>query len=637
MKKKKLELLDIMPRAHKKQKVYELVPHVEDVAGEQILVIEMYYSMNDDVSYRVFLGQTDYITLNMHNDEWTHRDILELTGVEWWKSDKRKRSYWVDEEDEKVISEFVGRTIGSADKDAAWKIYRYQEKKREDKRKSSQQRVTDTWDAKIGILPLLPKDWKQFTEKECIRKQFIYYHRAEKDKGICTYCENTVPLQYARHNIKSRCPSCGKYVTLKDLERPKNYGTATGDDAWLIQKDNERLILRRYYVYKSVDNTTFMKREVGVAPMEMVIMNLKGEILSKWLYESYKDGPRRWIPDYAAKGYSLRGEEGSVYKGNMAEWKEYLANPYLPLEIMPYNTQLNAVHLFDQTNLEYHQAAEKLMKIGLWNLGACAIWGRIMPDKKISRMLKTENDDLEILKSIDADYDQYRLFQELKKLGKRPTADELEQYICTDIPERIVLKLAKYTTWHQIYKRYRFNSAGILSHYYNDYYNMCKELNFDMKSSFVLFPKNIKKAHDDLTLYYNEKKDEIEGKRRNKVYGKVAEMAAGLNELYGVENEEYLIRAPRDAAEIIKEGHAMHHCVGGKSYTENMMKGYSYILFIRKKSDPEKAWYTMEMKHDHTVIQVRGFSNQDKDKIRETSIWKLLTQRLNELRQKAAV
>lgn len=100
-----------------------------------------------------------------------------------------------------------------------------------------------------------------------------------------------------------------------------------------------------------------------------------------------------------------------------------------------------------------------------------------------------------------------------------------------------------------------------------------------------------------------------------------------------MEDEEYFIRAPKNAAEIIKEGHAMHHCVAGKQYTEKMVKGESYILFIRKKSNPEKSWYTMEMKSDHTVVQVRGFANRDDDNIRQKNIWKLLTERLKELKK----
>lgn len=221
----------------------------------------------------------------------------------------------------------------------------------------------------------------------------------------------------------------------------------------------------------------------------------------------------------------------------------------------------------------------------------------------------------------------------MKSFGKRPSVEEMEQYICTNIPLSLINKLIPYTSFRQIYKRYRYNSAGILSRYYNDYFNMCQELRFDMKSSFVLFPKNIKKAHDDLVLYYNEKKDELEEKKRNRIYVKVEKIAGELNRLYGVEDEKYFIRAPRNAAEIIREGHAMYHCVAGKQYTEKMVKGESYILFIRKKSNPEKSWYTMEMKSNHTVLQVRGFANRDDDNIRQKNIWKLLIERLKELKK----
>ena len=162
---------------------------------------------------------------------------------------------------------------------------------------------------------------------------------------------------------------------------------------------------------------------------------------------------------------------------------------------------------------------------------------------------------------------------------------------------------------------------------------MCRELDFDMKAQFVLFPKNIKKAHDDLVLYYNEKKDEMKGRQRNRVYAKVAEQENLLNEKYAVEDEDYFIRAPHEAAELIKEGHAMHHCVGGENYAKKMAAGESFILFIRKKKEPEKSWYTMEVGSDNKVIQVRGFANGDRAHIRQTNIYKLFVKHLEELQK----
>ena len=67
-----------------------------------------------------------------------------------------------------------------------------------------------------------------------------------------------------------------------------------------------------------------------------------------------------------------------------------------------------------------------------------------------------------------------------------------------------------------------------------------------------------------------------------------------------------LIRLPECAHEIRKEGNAQHHCVA--TYMDRMVAGETCILFIRKKEEPDKSYYTVEVRDDE-VIQVRGKYN----------------------------
>ncbi len=639
MKKKKLELLDIAPRYQKQHKSWEFLPHMEKVAGEDILVIDIYYSMNNSVTYRIFLGKEDYITLDMNcsKEIWTHKTLGELIHVRWVYGEDNR---WYRKSDDKILIEPEGLELlhiytGYTETEPEYYIICYQKKKNEEKRLAKEHKETDRWDEEIGTLPELPPDWEEFINREAVKENYIFYHKETKDIGKCSYCGKTVHI-HTRHNLMAKCPKCEKYVVLKDLSRA--YGNTAWTDyrkVWLIQKDNERLVFRRYEVYKEYNQTVFdIDTKSGYRQDLMYIMSLDQESASWWKWDYYKKHfPKRWVKSHFSNYFRCDiFKSCCLYNKNIEEWQEYMLHPYLPVKEIPYQTDIS-IAFFKWCEKDRLEAAEKLMKVGLWYLGSKVITGELPAKKKINQILEIQNDDLEILKVVNADYDQYKFFQKMKSYGKRPSAEEMEQYICTDIPLYIIEKLIPYTSFHQIYKRYRYNSAEILGRYYNDYFNMCRELGFDMKSSFVLFPKNIKKAHDDLVLYYNEKKDEIEEKKRNRIYSKVEKIAGELNRLYGIEDEEYFIRAPRNAAEIIREGHAMHHCVAGKQYTEKMVRGESYILFIRKKSNPEKSWYTMEMKSDHTVVQVRGFANRDDDNIRQKNIWKLLTKRLKELKK----
>lgn len=642
MKKKKLGSLDIVPRVQYARQCYEMKVQTADVDGAEHLSIDMYYSMNEKPTYRIFLNHEDYITWKCFDNKWSHASILELIGCcyiydnnGYWK--KTKEEILITPEELEKLKRFTGY---EQELSCEQYVDKYQEQLRRGQTDKKNSRVTDKWDRELGELPELPKDWNHFLEKEVTKHNYVFYERTKSgQRGICEYCNQEVNTLDMRHNGRGYCPHCGKYAIWMDINRKDHL--LESREVWIAQHQGSRIVLRTYIVEIKRDKNLQkpapynFDKAVKYWPYSMVV--IENGKTGGWIWGRYKNsGEERWCSNtYEAYKYYRIWPEGCMYRENVREWLPEHSK-YLPLDNFPYDEDINPALIIN--NLQSRiDAAEKLMKIGLWSLGTKALEGILKPAKRIQDILKVENDDLGILKAAGADYDQYRFFQNLKKLGKRPAAEELIQYKNINMPLHMIERMIPYTTFHQIYRRYRYNSRNIIENYYKDYFSMCKELEFDMKSTFVLFPKNIKKAHDDLVLYYNEKKDEVEGRKRNRIYAKVAEMAAGLNELYGVEDEEYFIRAPRDAAEIIREGHAMHHCVGGKSYTEKMTKGQSCILFIRKKSEPEKSWYTLEIGSDHTVVQVQGFANKDKDRIRETSIWKLLSARLKELKEKERV
>ena len=59
--------------------------------------------------------------------------------------------------------------------------------------------------------------------------------------------------------------------------------------------------------------------------------------------------------------------------------------------------------------------------------------------------------------------------------------------------------------------------------------------------------------------------------------------------------------------ELIEEGKALAHCVGG--YAERCSKGETDIIFIRKNDEPNKPFVTMEVR-ENEVVQVRAFKNR---------------------------
>lgn len=74
-----------------------------------------------------------------------------------------------------------------------------------------------------------------------------------------------------------------------------------------------------------------------------------------------------------------------------------------------------------------------------------------------------------------------------------------------------------------------------------------------------------------------------------------------------------------ERAQLVIEGMTLHHCVGANDrYMKKMADGESWILFLRKKEEPEKPYYTVEidMKDDKILQWYSEFNRQpDREEI----------------------
>ncbi|EAD1273247.1 PcfJ protein, partial [Listeria monocytogenes] len=114
--------------------------------------------------------------------------------------------------------------------------------------------------------------------------------------------------------------------------------------------------------------------------------------------------------------------------------------------------------------------------------------------------------------------------------------------------------------------------------------------------------KDIRKAHDDLVSVIGKLERELEEKEYEKRQKSLQK--------YEQEIDEFMFLVPKDLQEIVNEGNALHHCVGGKHYLDNHTKGNTNIIFIRQKEKVEKPYFTLEYKNQH-VAQVQGKYNRE--------------------------
>ena len=146
---------------------------------------------------------------------------------------------------------------------------------------------------------------------------------------------------------------------------------------------------------------------------------------------------------------------------------------------------------------------------------------------------------------------------------------------------------------------------------FSDIWNMANRYNIDIMN--IHSYDELVRAHDTAVMLRNAEIEErnrlwaMEKAERDKLLEKKREKIdkerAGLN----YDEENFLIRLPANLSEIVTEGSALHHCVGG--YTDRHASGSTTIMFLRRKSEPDKPFYTIEVNNGN-IVQIHGFGNR---------------------------
>ena len=127
---------------------------------------------------------------------------------------------------------------------------------------------------------------------------------------------------------------------------------------------------------------------------------------------------------------------------------------------------------------------------------------------------------------------------------------------------------------------------------------------FEVYDAPELMPKNIYNAHDRAVELRKIKTSEADNR-------KLAKRQQEL-EPYQYQWQDLLIVLPKSCEEIIAEGEALKHCVGG--YASRHANGSATIVFLRQVDKPDEPYYTIELRKDGTIRQCYGYRNNRANK-----------------------
>lgn len=159
--------------------------------------------------------------------------------------------------------------------------------------------------------------------------------------------------------------------------------------------------------------------------------------------------------------------------------------------------------------------------------------------------------------------------------------------------------LLNYLSRVDMYQAIRTEEAIILL---RDYIKMSLECNVEPLTN----SNSLKREHDVVMrnhyIILQAKREEYQASLGQPFIERSKELSK-----YEYENNELKVIVPKEMEDLLQEGRNNNNCVGG--YIEQFAKGTSNIFFIRKQSELDKSYITIEVNNDFSGVRQAYYSS----------------------------
>lgn len=536
--------------------------------------------------------------------------------------DDYDRSIWkyATDEDRSIAETYLGGSIIRFQDDIGASEYKRTLRRRHERIMKEMERIPPVPDGMVRWLESLNPDRMLMVKTE------------EGIEYSCTACGQTGRKEKAwKQGEMITCPLCGKSVktyrgSKKTEKIPVVLIQAYTDKRELeiggvkIQTPAVRWIERQFvatYIYDY--------GETGEAILSERIQRIMTE--ERKTEKMFYNSDAGW---WDANRENLRFMKSYLYPGNLAEslpdWTRGRG-----LEIMAdHGRKINVDNFI--TYITSYPRIEYLIKMGMYRLAEeklDSIWDVDMTGDNVKSVMKINGNRINRLKQMDGGITALkwlRYEEEQEKAGKKEKiSDESLKWLeARRIRPENCEKMLKILSVNKIvnYMIRQQMPAKTMLTTWRDYLAMAQTEGMDITDDIVCRPKNLKERHDRMV----ERRNEIlDNQKLEKEKEKYSVLDAGIREFlpeaqkYIWEDEEYRIIPAECCKELMKEGRALHHCVGASDvYMDKMAKGRTWILFLRRQETPETPYYTIEIdiKNDQIMQWYSEFDRKpDKEKI----------------------
>lgn len=581
--------------------------------------------------YRLFISRKErrFITYDEKLKKW-RKALLESI---LWDAMINFYNIYVNDRDTKVIQIYL-KTM----RPAIWALEEYQANIRKEQRIRHDKKLTDSWDQVMKTVPGLPKNWIAWVSKYGIMEHYIFYKYQKNGatNGYCTYCKKHVPIRSPKYNQKGHCNICGQPVTFRSVGKSGRFCTKWYRVYLVQRRKTSGFVIRIFQARTWYKKAGYADCETTCHEEQRRIFSANGKEISNFVYGLFKRREMRWILYWKPWYYTCCGIQ---YKGN----------------VYPYTLSDLSRHELKETGLrEYalrqkkidpgkylylwqtYPVLEQIVKAGLFQLvddileyratDAIKRKGRKPTDflsvtKKEFRRLRDMNGGAKELKWLQFEKSSGRIIkdEEIYWMAK----EELEPKDLQFVLDRMSICQVRHYLMKQSEK-----SGDDISHIlqvWKDYLSMAGKLRLDVYDSIIYRASDLQRRHSEAVIQMEEKKKEIRRRELEEKYVGFQEQLIALKEKYEFSAGEYQIVAPKSIDDILYEGDTLHHCVNKTdNYFDRIASKESYILFLRKKENPEVPFYTLEVEPNGTIRQKRAeFDRQNKDIDEVTSFLRL--------------
>lgn len=605
---------------------------VRNIAGQRILALYIYQResiLAGSIKPRwvMFHSRDDFATLSFREDAkatWQCSTLGSLDRIGGFDS----KCAFYRQQDESRVARFCKCERGAIS--MLGYLQRLISYRKELERKWKKQRAIID---RMKYVPVLPRDLKGFIHRE-VMPQYIFYDYQRKAPGhaYCTACRHEVRIAAAKHNTSGLCPRCKKKITFKC--RGRRGRIFDRETVQVLQKaEGNGLVLRIIKVYRSFADSDIPNHfEIWENARQFITLSSSGQCSVDAYYYHYKAGYdltpwcNGYRPVFDRWKYNFTADmSGVLYQRNLSDTLKDTPWAYSQLEAFSGIASFSGVATFLSAYIK-RPKIEHLIKMKLYHLVSGIIYGGYsysalqainFNGENMRAILGIDRPYFPLLRELNPSIDQLHLIRQLLQADHKPSTEQIKWFIASKISNADAAKeLLAHMSVHKLQryveqqfapedeaalKRVDYYKMNTLITDYHDYLCMCKELQYDVKNSFILFPRELKAAHDSVAKTLKDKRT---AEHEKAIAGSFDEW----QKRYQYQSKELMMIPPHSAKEIVDEGAALHHCV--RLYVKNVAEKKSVILFVRSVDEPDKSLCTVEVK-DGQVTQARGFDNEE--------------------------